>query len=76
MSWGSSIYAKVTAFNLYGSSLESESGNGAIILTNPDAPVNLVEDYSQRTATSLGFTWAQGVKNGGSDVLDFTVSIA
>jgi hypothetical protein len=35
-----------------------------------------VEDYSQRSASSLGFTWTKGVKNGGSEVLDFTVSIA
>ena len=40
--WGSSIYAKVYASNLYGNSLVSTVGNGAIILTNPDAPVSLV----------------------------------
>jgi hypothetical protein len=39
--WGSSVFASVTATNAYGSSLPSIGGNGAIILTVPDAPVNL-----------------------------------
>lgn len=42
--WGSSIYAKVTAVNVYGNSLESVEGNGAKILTVPDAPVNLANN--------------------------------
>jgi len=44
--WGSSIYAKVIAINYYGASVESDAGNGAIILTYPDAPVSVAEDYS------------------------------
>jgi hypothetical protein len=36
----------------------SDSGNGAIILTNPDAPVSIIEDYSERSATSLGLSWS------------------
>jgi len=42
LAWGSSIYAKVSASNIYGSSTESASENGAVILTVPDAPVNVV----------------------------------
>jgi len=38
MVWGSSISAVVIAYNQYGDSLTSILGNGAIILTNPDAP--------------------------------------
>ena len=72
--WGSSIYVKVIAYNNYGDSLESSVGNGAIILTNPDAPVNVIEVYSERTATTLGLTWSNGAANGGAAVLDFTVS--
>jgi hypothetical protein len=52
--WGSSIYAKVTAINLYGNSIESLEGNGAIILTNPDAPLSVMEYYPARTATTIG----------------------
>jgi len=44
--WGDSIYAKVIASNTYGSSLESLEGNGAVITTTPDKPINLAEDYS------------------------------
>jgi hypothetical protein len=36
----------VTAVNHYGLSIVSESGNGAIILTYPDSPISLNEDYS------------------------------
>jgi hypothetical protein len=36
LEWGSSIFAKVIATNIYGDSLESEEGNGAIITTTPD----------------------------------------
>jgi hypothetical protein len=41
LAWGSSVYAKVEAINLIGTSVISTSGNGAIILTVPDAPVSL-----------------------------------
>ena len=36
LAWGSSVYAKVVAKNLYGSSLGSSAGNGAVITTTPD----------------------------------------
>jgi hypothetical protein len=39
--WGSSVYAKAIAINLYGDSDQSDAGNGAIIITTPDAPINL-----------------------------------
>jgi len=55
--WGSHIYAKVIAFNVYGDSQESQVGNGAIILTYPDAPVNVQELYAGRSATTLGLQW-------------------
>ena len=41
LTWGSSVVAKVVAYNLYGDSLTSESGNGAVIITYADAPLNL-----------------------------------
>lgn len=46
LDWGSSIYAKVSARNVNGYSIDSQSGNGAIIITTPDPPINLSEDYS------------------------------
>jgi hypothetical protein len=39
--WGSSVYAKVIAGNVVGSSQASSIGNGAVILTVPDSPINL-----------------------------------
>ena len=44
LSWGSSVYAKIAAINLYGSSAFSNAGNGATILTIPDAPLNLADN--------------------------------
>lgn len=73
MPWGSSIYAKVIAINYYGASVESDAGNGAIILTYPDAPVNVAEDYSKRQAYVLAITWLEGAANGGTPVIDYRV---
>jgi hypothetical protein len=56
--------------------LPSPTGNGAVILTNPDAPLNFVEVYADRTATSLGLSWSLGVANGGTPVIDYTISYA
>ena len=72
--WGSSVYAKVTAYNLYGYSTLSPEGNGAVILTYPDAPVSLAETIALRTATSITFTWSLGAANGGTSVIDFRIS--
>lgn len=72
--YGSSIYAKLIAYNIYGDSGESAEGNGAIILTIPDAPVALAEVYSERTATALGISWSDGASNGGAAIFDYRVS--
>jgi hypothetical protein len=41
MYWGDSVYAKVKAINIVGESEFSATGNGAVMITSPDAPVNL-----------------------------------
>lgn len=41
---GDSIRVKVIATNVKGDSEESLVGNGATIITSPDAPINFVED--------------------------------
>jgi len=51
IAWGSKIYAKVVATNVKGSSLISDSGTGAIILTNPDAPLALANVATITLAT-------------------------
>lgn len=70
------IDAKVLATNVKGDSDQSASGNGAIIITAPDAPVNLLEDTSHRAATVLGLTWSEGAFNGGAVVTEYRINIA
>jgi hypothetical protein len=41
LAWGSDVYAVVSASNVIGTSQQSDQGKGAIILTNPDAPISL-----------------------------------
>lgn len=74
LAWGVSVYATVTAVNVYGSSTVSSSGNGAIILTVPSAPVSLANNPSITSGSQIGLTWAQGPSNGGTPVIDFTIS--
>jgi hypothetical protein len=74
LQWGSNIYAKVIAYNLYGDSLLSEAGNEAIILTIPDAPINLAETVSARTENSITFTWEAGSADGGAPLLDYRIN--
>jgi len=71
--WGSSIFAKVYATNLYGNSLVSEIGNGAIILTKPDAPHTLANVPAQTSASRISFTWIKGPADGGTPVLDYRI---
>lgn len=68
------MFAKVLAYNKYGDSIESEPGNGAIIITFADAPIDLAEVAILRTHSSISFTWAQGLSNGGSPEIDYRVS--
>jgi hypothetical protein len=63
----------VSAKNLYGTSTESLSGNGAIILTNPDPPLNFVNNPKVTNSVQIGLTWNDGVSNGGAPVLDYTI---
>jgi hypothetical protein len=46
LAWGTEVYAKVSASNIYGNSGLSLAGNGGILVSVPDAPVNLDENYS------------------------------
>ena len=43
-------------------------------MTNPDAPLSLVEVMSAKTSTSIGISWTQGLANGGASVIDYTIS--
>lgn len=71
--WGASIQVKVAAINVVGSSEYSAVGNGAVILTIPDAPLSLADDVLVTTKSQIGMTWYQGVNNGGTPVIDYRV---
>ena len=64
----------MTAQNAYGISSRSDIGNGAIILTNPSAPVSLLENKVPKSATTIGMTWQDGLSNGGTEIIDYRVS--
>lgn len=71
IAWGSEVFAKVTAINIYGESEESEEGNNAIILTVPDAPLNLIGVESLTNGVQIGLTWQIGAFEGGTEVIDY-----
>jgi hypothetical protein len=73
---GDSINVKVIATNVKGDSLESPIGNGATVITSPDAPVNLLENTAFRNPTTLGLTWSEGLNNGGATVTEYRVNLA
>lgn len=74
--YGESVFARVIAINVKGNSVESLEGNGAKVITKPDAPINLLEDTSLRTASTLGLQWQDGASDGGSVILDYRISYA
>jgi hypothetical protein len=49
-------------------------GNGAYYIRVPDSPINLVEDITVRNAFSDGLLWADGMNNGGVDIIDYRVN--
>jgi hypothetical protein len=74
--WGADIYAKVVAINVVGTSPESVVGNGAQILTTPDAPINLADDILITNHQQIGITWEDGAFNGGSNIIDYRLWIS
>lgn len=68
------VYAKISATNEKGTSAYSSQGNGGMIISAPDAPINLAENISDRTTSTLGITWSPGAFNGGFVILDYRVS--
>ena len=69
--WGASIFVKVLAMNLVGSSAYSTAANGAVIFTSPDAPQTLSNNVQVTSMSQIGLTWYEGASNGGSPVIDY-----
>jgi hypothetical protein len=61
---------------LYGDSDESLEGNGAVISTTPDAPINLAEETILRTKSTLGLTWEDAAFTGGIEIIDYRIWIS
>jgi hypothetical protein len=74
LDWGDSVYATIIAVNDYGDSATSQPGNGAVIITYADAPINVAEIVELRTSSSISFSWSEGLANGGSEVTDYRIS--
>lgn len=72
---GDHIYAKVSAVNVYGESDLSVEGNGAYYTRVPDQPVNVVEDRTAKTSTTVNLVWADGVNNGGVEIIDYRINM-
>lgn len=73
LAWGTGVYARIIATNWHGDSATSLVGNGAVILTYPDEPLNLMNNLEVTWGTTIGLTWDEGDKNGGTPVLDYTI---
>jgi len=72
-----SILAVIVATNpIGGDSVPSVAGNGATVISEPDAPLNLAEDLALRTISTLGLTWNDGASDGGAPILDYRISMA
>lgn len=65
---------RIIANNYYGDSEYSVSGNGAVMIIVPDAPILLENNLAVTNRYTIGFTWSDGYSNGGSAVLDYRVS--
>jgi hypothetical protein len=74
LNWGSNIYAKVIGYNVYGNSALSDAGSEAIILTKPNAPINVAEIVISRSITSISFDWDNGPSDGGAPVIDYRIN--
>jgi hypothetical protein len=49
------------------------AGNGAVILTVPDPPVNLDNVVDQTAATQIGLAWEDGFEPGGTPIIDYKI---
>jgi hypothetical protein len=74
LTWGSSVYVKVSAQNQRGTSAFSTPSNGAIILTYP-SPTTLSIVAASTAGEQITLSWTKVVwpVDGGTPVLDYTV---
>jgi hypothetical protein len=51
----------------------SPEGGSALIVYVPDAPLALADVPAITDATKVGLTWTNGVSDGGTDIIDYTI---
>jgi hypothetical protein len=68
-----SVVATIVSVNVYGESEQSSEGSGAVIQLVADAPISLANDPLTTTDTVIRFTWSDGLSDGGTAVIDYTV---
>lgn len=51
----------------------SPTGGSALIVYVPDAPLALADVPAITDATKVGLTWTNGVSDGGTDIIDYTI---
>jgi hypothetical protein len=71
--WGDTVYAKVSATNVKGTSLVSLVGSGGNVADSPDIPISFASTAST-SATLIGLSWSPGPTWYGLDVQDYAVS--
>jgi hypothetical protein len=74
LEYSDGIYARIIATNFYGDSLQSNSGNGALMVLVPDAPTNLLKNTAGSSKSVISFTWDPPVFDGGETIIDYRVS--
>ena len=67
------MQVKISASNLYGTSAYSVIGSGAVIQYVPLAPRYLSNNVDLTSATSISIYWIDGISNGGTAIIDYSV---
>jgi hypothetical protein len=72
---GDTVNVKVRSKNVYGTSESTVtiSDDSVVIKNVPDAPINLANDPTITSDTTVKFLWDEGFDDGGSPVIDYAV---
>jgi len=70
---GNEVKAEITAENIFGESVYSKMGKGALFLKVPDPPKDLSNNNEKTNGTNIEFNWFDGVSDGGTKITAYTV---
>ena len=74
MAYGTGVLVKVTAFNSIGDGPASAVGGDAVSAVVPNPPEQLTRNELFTTIEYISLTWSDADFDGGSPVIDYTVS--